>query len=53
MTLTTINVPIQEITQLAMNKALALISDKDIKPTTEVLTGDLIIRDSSIYNKNK
>ncbi|MGF1904798.1 LacI family DNA-binding transcriptional regulator [Aliivibrio salmonicida] len=51
--LTTINVPIQEITQLAMNKALALISDKEIKPTTEVLTGELIIRDSSIYNKNK
>lgn len=45
--LTTINVPIQEITQLAMNKALQLISDKEVKPTTEILKGNLIVRDSS------
>lgn len=45
--LTTINVPIQEITQLAMNKALQLISDKEVKPTTEILKGNLIFRDSS------
>lgn len=45
--LTTINVPIQEITQLAMNKALKLISDKEVKPTTEILKGKLIVRDSS------
>lgn len=45
--LTTINIPIQKIMQLAMDKALRLISDKEVKATTEILKGNLIIRDST------
>ncbi|MCP3700774.1 MAG: LacI family DNA-binding transcriptional regulator [Aliivibrio sp.] len=47
--LTTINIPIKKVTQLAMDKALRLISDKEVKATTEILKGNLIIRESTRY----
>lgn len=45
--LTTINIPIQKVTQLAMDKALRLISDKEVKATTEILKGNIIVREST------
>lgn len=44
--LTTVDIPIHQLTTLAMEKALVLASGKELKPTTEILTGSLIIRNS-------
>uniref|UniRef100_UPI0018825E93 substrate-binding domain-containing protein n=1 Tax=Vibrio hibernica TaxID=2587465 RepID=UPI0018825E93 len=44
--LTTVDIPIQQLTTLAMEKALALSSGQQIQPTTDILKGSLVIRNS-------
>ncbi|WP_153446779.1 LacI family DNA-binding transcriptional regulator [Vibrio algicola] len=44
--LTTIDIPIHKVTTLAMEKALKLASGKPLEPSTEILNGTLITRNS-------
>ncbi|MBD1574097.1 LacI family transcriptional regulator [Vibrio sp. S17_S38] len=44
--LTTIDIPIHQVTTLAMEKALTLSSGKSLTPSTEILKSKLIIRNS-------
>lgn len=44
--LTTIDIPIHQLTTMAMEKALILASGKALQPTTDILKGELITRKS-------